>query len=69
MHAHPDFYGFWADGNGRQKSESRLYFCNRQGTVFRLPQTLDGDFAAPEKIGVTDGTVFEIIGNEGGSAQ
>jgi len=47
--AHPDFYAFWADGNAREKSESRLYFTNRDGThVWRLPVKMTGDFARPE---------------------
>jgi hypothetical protein len=50
VNASPEFYGFWADGNGRKPSESRLYFCNRKGDVFRLPQTLTGDFASPEPV-------------------
>jgi hypothetical protein len=58
VHAHPDFYGFWADGHGRQESESRLYFCNKAGSVFRLPQTLTGDFATPERVPVPGGTVL-----------
>jgi hypothetical protein len=50
--AHPDFYAFWADGHGRRRSPSRLYFCNRDGTeVFRLPEKMDGDFADPIPIG------------------
>tara|TARA_R110002124_G_scaffold287021_11_gene469926 strand:- start:21209 stop:21508 length:300 start_codon:yes stop_codon:yes gene_type:complete len=44
----PDFYAFWADGHGREPSESRLYFCDREGNVYRLPQQMDGDFAKPE---------------------
>lgn len=50
VNVHPDFYGFWADGHGRKPSESRLYFCNREGEVFRLPQVMTGDFAAPERV-------------------
>ena len=50
VNAQPDFYGFWADGHGRKPSASRLYFCNRQGDVFRLPQTMAGDFATPERM-------------------
>ena len=42
---HPGFYAFWADGHGRQPSESRLYFCDQKGNVYRLPQKMDGDFA------------------------
>jgi len=47
---HPGFYGFWADGHGRKPSEARLYFCNRKGDVFRLPQRMTGDFAKPERV-------------------
>lgn len=48
--ANPDFYAFWADGHGRRPSESRLYFCNIKGEVFRLPTTMTSDFAAPERV-------------------
>ncbi|NQT50982.1 hypothetical protein HQ576_02970, partial [bacterium] len=48
--AHPDFYGFWADGHGRKPSDSRLYFCDRDGNVFRLPVKMDGDTAKPERV-------------------
>jgi hypothetical protein len=38
-----------ADGNARKKSESRLYFTDRDGThVWRLPTTMTGDTAKPE---------------------
>lgn len=47
VNAHPDFYALWADGHARQPSESRLYFCNRDGQVFLLPPEMDGDFAQP----------------------
>lgn len=50
VNARPEFYGFWADGHGRKPSESRLYFCSRNGDVFRLPQTMSGDFASPEPV-------------------
>lgn len=50
--AHPDFYAFWADGDARQPSESHLYFTNRAGdAVWRLPVTMTGDFAEPERYG------------------
>ncbi len=38
LHAHPDFYAFWADGHGRQPSESRIYFCDKDGNVTALPE-------------------------------
>ena len=51
VNAHPDFYAFWADGHGRRPSESRLYFCNRDGTnVRRLPVDMSGDTAECETI-------------------
>ena len=48
INVHPDFYAFWADGHGRQPSESRLYFCDHKGNVYQLPQKMDGEFARPE---------------------
>ena len=49
VHAHDDFYAFWADGDVNKESESSLYFTDKHGTgVWRLPLAMDGDFAAPE---------------------
>jgi hypothetical protein len=49
VNAHPDFYALWADGHGRQPSESCLYFTNQRGDhVWRLPRTMTADSAAPE---------------------
>lgn len=49
--AHPDFYAFWADGNPRKLSESRLYFCDRSGEhVRRLPAVMHSDYARPEPV-------------------
>ena len=48
VHAHPDFYAFWADGHGRRPSESRLYFTNRSADhAWRLPVQMSGEFAKP----------------------
>lgn len=60
INAHPDFYGFWADGHGRRPSESHLYFCDKAGTVYRLPRIMTGDFAVPERVPVVGGTVFKV---------
>jgi len=49
--AHPDFYALWADGHGRQPSESSLYFCDRDGTVRVLPREMRGPFAEPRVLG------------------
>ncbi len=51
INAHPDFYALWADGHAREKSESRLYFTNRDGDhVWRLPVKMGEDFAKPEVV-------------------
>lgn len=48
LNAHPDFYALWADGHGREPSESSLYFTNQRGDhVWRLPAKMEGDFASP----------------------
>jgi hypothetical protein len=50
-----DFYALWADGETLQPSGSHLYFTDREGTaVWRLPTTIDGDFARPEQMPVPD---------------
>lgn len=51
VNAHPDFYAFWADGHGRRPSESRLYFCDREGHARRLPVSIAADAAEPEPLG------------------
>lgn len=43
LHAHPGFYAFWADGDGREMSPSRFYFTTKEGKVFRLPYEIEGD--------------------------
>jgi hypothetical protein len=48
VNAHPGFYAFWADGHGRQPSESRLYFSDAKGNVYRLPEKMTGESARPE---------------------
>ncbi|MCA8950863.1 MAG: BNR-4 repeat-containing protein [Planctomycetes bacterium] len=45
--AAPGMQAFWADGHGRRPSESRLYFCDRAGTVFELPREMAEEFARP----------------------
>ena len=46
--AHPDFYGFWADGHPDVLTPSRLYFMNKSGEqVWELPYTMDAPFEKP----------------------
>lgn len=44
----PEFYAFWADGHGRQPSKSKLYFSDKDGNVFLLPEKMTGDFEKPQ---------------------
>ncbi len=48
--AHEGFYAFWADGNAYKPSPSRLYFCDREGRLYRLPPVMQGESAAPEAV-------------------
>jgi len=42
------FYAFWADGDSRRLSASRLYFTNSTGDrLYMLPYQMDGDYAEP----------------------
>ena len=50
VNVHDDFYALWADGHGRQPSESSIYFCDRAGNVYRLPRVMAAEFVKPEKI-------------------
>ena len=50
LNSHPDFIAIWADGHGRQPSESRLYFANANGDVFRLPPQMAGETAQPTPV-------------------
>jgi hypothetical protein len=50
LNAHPDFLALWADGRGRQPSNSRLYFINQHNEISRLPFSMSQDFEKPERI-------------------
>ena len=50
VNANTDFYAFWADGDGRKKSPSSLYFTNKKGEVFILPREMTAEFAKPERV-------------------
>lgn len=41
LNAHPDFVSIWADGHGREPSESRLFFSDAEGTVFQFPPQMN----------------------------
>lgn len=53
--AHPEVYALWADGHGRQPSDSRLYLTDRSGDrVRRLPVKVDSPFVTPRPIGTAE---------------
>lgn len=54
VHADQGFYAFWADGDGRNKSVSALYFSDQQGNVYQLPRNMDADFEKPKLIQFKD---------------
>ena len=47
LHAHKDFYAFWADGNASEFSRSQLYFSNKKGDVFLLPYEMENNVEKP----------------------
>jgi hypothetical protein len=48
--AHPDFYAFWTDGHARQPSASMLYFADRRGRVYQLPDRMTTDWERPRRV-------------------
>jgi hypothetical protein len=50
VNAHPDFYALWADGHGRQPSQSNLYFCNKHGDVYQLPRQMTQAYEKPVRV-------------------
>ena len=50
LNANADFIALWADGHGRQSSQSRLHFCDRLGNVFQLPYVMESSWATPIRV-------------------
>ena len=50
VNAHPDFYAVWADGSPLEPTPSSLYFCTKNGDVYRLPTRMTSETARPEKV-------------------
>ncbi|MBN2640062.1 MAG: BNR-4 repeat-containing protein [Victivallales bacterium] len=46
----PEFYAFWADGHGREQSDSSIYFCDKNGNVRLLPREMNSNTAKPKTI-------------------
>ena len=55
VNAAPEFYGFWADGDSYEQSESNIYYCDKAGNVTKLPRGTgpaanDCEYLVPEDI-------------------
>ena len=50
LRAADGFYAFWADGNPDMPSPSRLYFCTKEGKVYRMPADMTEEWAYPEEM-------------------
>ncbi len=50
MSANPGFYTFWPDGKGRKPSKLNLYFSDKNGNVFMLPDTMNKFFMKPQRV-------------------
>jgi len=48
INAHESFYAFWCDGDALKRSPSRLYFANKAGSTWMLPEKMTGESAAPD---------------------
>jgi hypothetical protein len=52
--ARDDFYAIWADGDTLKPlgkpTMSRIYFANRKGDVFVLPEKMSGDAVKPARL-------------------
>lgn len=44
------FYAFWADGNPDSRSVSHLYFCDKEGKVYRMPYSMTKEWEKPEPV-------------------
>lgn len=53
VNAHPDFFAFWADGDTDKFSISNLYFCTKDGKVFRMPYTMSEEWEKPQPLDLT----------------
>ncbi|MGX5816731.1 BNR-4 repeat-containing protein [Chitinophaga lutea] len=50
LHAHPDFYALWADGDADRLSRSQLYFSDKKGQVYLLPFDMKEAVVKPVKV-------------------
>jgi hypothetical protein len=56
VNAQPDFYALWSAGSLFGRSDVDLYFCTRDGEVFRLPRRMNADAVRPERVALSGST-------------
>lgn len=49
FHADEGFWAYWADGRTDRFSRSNLYFCTKDGQIYRMPYNMTAEWQAPEK--------------------
>ncbi len=50
VNVHDGFFAFWADGHGRKRSVSHLYFSDKKGNVYQLPTEMKTEMMKPIKL-------------------
>ncbi len=50
--ASDDLYVFWASGDMEKGGHGRIFYCNKRGAVFLLPEVMDGPTAKPIEVPV-----------------
>jgi hypothetical protein len=50
VNVHDGFFAFWADGHGRKRSVSHLYFSDKKGNVYQLPDQMTAELMKPIKL-------------------
>lgn len=49
FYAADGFYAFWADGRTDRFTRSNLYFCTKDGQIYRMPYEMTEEWQQPEK--------------------
>ncbi len=47
-----DLYAFWVSGDMEKGGHGRIFFCNKRGAVFGLPEIMDGPTTRPVEVPV-----------------
>ena len=64
VNAHDDFFAFWADGDADRFSISHLYFCTKDGKVFKMPYTMTEEWEKPQPLTMTPDFDIQTVLNK-----